>query len=499
MTLLGNWIHTPEARTLGWTLFHFLWEGIAIAAALALALLILRPARARYIAACAALAAMLLACVGTFIRVLPEQARTQVRASALLPRPPFDADGGATRESSRFHAEDLLPWTAPLWLAGVLLLHVRTVTRWAAARRLCRSGVCAAPAAWQERLAALSAAVRLSAPVVLLESCRVDVPLAVGWIRPVILIPLGLLAGMPPAHVEAILLHELAHIRRRDYLVNLLQALAENLLFYHPAVWWTSGVIRAERENCCDDLVVAVRGDAFDYAVALTSLEENRRTGDPVLAATGGNLMKRIHRLLDDPEPRHAAVTPAFSASVILVAAAVGLAAWQPKTAGASAGHPRTGHDDPYQRWVVQDVAYIITDEERAAFRQLTTDEEREHFIEQFWLRRDPTPGTPENEMKEEHYRRIAYANDHYTPASGLAGWKTDRGRIYITYGPADEIESHPADRHRDRIRTSSGCTVTGGHRRPGHRRIRRPGADRRVPDARRSHRCSVRPSGPTW
>src|SRR5436305_9453966 len=329
MILLGKWIQTPEARALGWTLFHFLWEGAAIAAALAVLLLVLRPARARYIAACVALASMLVACVGTFIRVLPEQARAHVPASALLLRPPVDAEGAGAHEPSRFHAEDILPWTAPFWLVGVLLLHTRTIARWTAARRLCRSGVCAAPTAWQERLAALSAAVRLSAPVALLESCRVDVPLAVGWFRPVILIPLGLLAGMLPGQVEAILLHELAHIRRRDYLVNLLQALAENLLFYHPAVWWTSGVIRAERENCCDDLVVAVRGNAFDYAVALTTLEENRRTGEPVLAATGGNLMKRIHRLLDNPEPRHAAVTPAFSASVILVTASVALAAWQ--------------------------------------------------------------------------------------------------------------------------------------------------------------------------
>jgi len=99
--------------------------------------------------------------------------------------------------------------------------------------------------------------------------------------------------------------------------------------------------------------------------------------------------------------------------------------------------------ETPYRRWLNEDVAYIITDEERAAFKRLQTDEEREQFIEQFWLRRDPTPDTVENEFKEEHYRRIAYANEHY--ASGIPGWKTDRGRIYITYGPADEIESHPS------------------------------------------------------
>ncbi|HVN04172.1 MAG TPA: GWxTD domain-containing protein [Bryobacteraceae bacterium] len=99
--------------------------------------------------------------------------------------------------------------------------------------------------------------------------------------------------------------------------------------------------------------------------------------------------------------------------------------------------------ETPYKKWLNEDVVYIITDEEKAAFKRLATDEEREQFIEQFWLRRDPTPDTEENEFKEEHYRRIAYANDHY--ASGIPGWKTDRGRIYIMYGPPDEIESHPS------------------------------------------------------
>jgi GWxTD domain-containing protein len=99
--------------------------------------------------------------------------------------------------------------------------------------------------------------------------------------------------------------------------------------------------------------------------------------------------------------------------------------------------------ETPYRKWLNEDVAYIITDEERAAFKRMSTDEEREQFIEQFWLRRDPTPDSAENEFKEEHYRRIAYANDRF--ASGIPGWKADRGRIYITFGPPDEIESHPS------------------------------------------------------
>jgi GWxTD domain-containing protein len=97
----------------------------------------------------------------------------------------------------------------------------------------------------------------------------------------------------------------------------------------------------------------------------------------------------------------------------------------------------------PYKKWLDEDVVYIITPEERAAFKQLSNDEERDNFIEAFWKRRDPTPDTEENEFKEEHYRRIAYANEHF--AAGVPGWKTDRGRIYIVYGPPDEIESHPS------------------------------------------------------
>jgi GWxTD domain-containing protein len=113
-----------------------------------------------------------------------------------------------------------------------------------------------------------------------------------------------------------------------------------------------------------------------------------------------------------------------------------------------------------YKKWLNEDVAYIITDEERAAFKQLSNDEERDNFIEAFWQRRDPTPDTVENEFKEEHYRRIAYANEHF--AAGIPGWKTDRGRIYIVYGPPDEIESHPSGGTYERpIEEGGGSTST--------------------------------------
>jgi GWxTD domain-containing protein len=115
--------------------------------------------------------------------------------------------------------------------------------------------------------------------------------------------------------------------------------------------------------------------------------------------------------------------------------------------------------ETPYRKWMSEDVVYIITDEEKSAFKRLSTDDERQQFIEQFWLRRDPTPDTEENEYKEEHYRRIAYANDHYP--SGIPGWKTDRGRTYIVFGPPDEIESHPSGGTYERPYEEGGGTTS--------------------------------------
>ncbi len=119
----------------------------------------------------------------------------------------------------------------------------------------------------------------------------------------------------------------------------------------------------------------------------------------------------------------------------------------------------KTEIKDAYKRWIDQDVAYVITPEEKKAWKKLITDEEREQFIENFWRRRDPDPDTEENEYREEFYERIAYANEHYT--SGIPGWKTDRGRIYITFGKPDEIESHPSGGNYDRPSYEGGGSTT--------------------------------------
>ena len=142
-----------------------------------------------------------------------------------------------------------------------------------------------APPEWQEALTKLGAQIPLSRPMPLLVSALVQVPTVVGWLRPVVLVPVGALGGLPAEYLEALLMHELAHIRH-DYLVNMLQSVAEALLFYHPAVWWVSGQIRAERELCCGDVAVSVSGNALTYARAgafgiLPSVASQCRAGCP--------------------------------------------------------------------------------------------------------------------------------------------------------------------------------------------------------------------------
>lgn len=436
MSGIEQLVRTPAAYALGQAIAHSVWQGAAAALSLAAVLWLTRSARARYASACAALLLMLVSFGVTFVRSFPEAPRQPIPASMRIASPSGLGLGQPVAPGDALAT--FLPWLAPFWAAGVLIFHLRALAGWTAARRLRTTGVCAAPAQWLDRLEELRERIRTSRPVALLESSLAQAPVVAGYVRPVILIPVGLLAGLPSSQVEAILLHELAHVCRRDYLVNLLQTWVEGILFYHPAAWWISRAIRAEREHCCDDLAVSVQGDPHRYATALAALERYRWSAEPAVAATGGNLVKRIRRLLD-PDGTRPAIGPVVSATLLTIAAAATLLAWQ----SGPAAEPQSSTATPYTKWVQEDVTYIISDRERAAFAALQSDPEREKFIEQFWSRRDPTPGTPANEMKEEHYRRIAYSNGRF--AAGIPGWKTDRGRIYIVRGPADEIESHPS------------------------------------------------------
>ena len=479
MNILEQWVSTPLAYALGWALVHFVWQGALVALLLAGIFRVCRPtsARLRYAVACAALLAMPAAFFLTAALSFPAKRTQTVVAAYRYPPARRVLATGTASDSSAALAERLRrasPYLASFWLAGVLLFYAHSLTGWMAVQRMRRTGICVPPADWQQRLDRLAARLPVSRPVALVESCLTDVPVVVGYFRPMVLMPLGLLTGLEAGQLESILIHELAHVRRYDYLVNVLQTLVEDLLFFHPATWWVSGAVRAERENCCDDVVVAMTGDARDYAATLATLEASRWTvREPALAAAGGSLIRRIRRLRRQPEGPRGAVAPVLTGSLLLVSAAVALGAWQPRPSpapqpaeprpeqsGQMEAQPKKEVETPYRKWMKEDVAYIITDEERAVFERMRTDPEREQFIEQFWLRRDPTPGTVANEFKEEHYRRIAYANQRFA-AKSVAGWKTDRGRIYIMYGPPDEIEDHPAGSSYQRPPEQGGATTT--------------------------------------
>ena len=189
-------------------------------------------------------------------------------------------------------------------------------------------------------------------------------------------------------------------------------------------------MIRREREHCCDDLAVAIHGERAQYVKALLSFEEYRHGELATLASNGGDLLSRVRRLLEPPRRNGHPL-----AALVVLALAIGTLFLSPGVRAQSQPTSRV-----YQKWLNEDVVYIIEPAERQRFLSLRADAEYEQFIAQFWLRRDPSPGTTENEFKEEHYRRIFYSNERFGEAA-TSGWRTDRGRIYIQLGPSDEKE----------------------------------------------------------
>jgi beta-lactamase regulating signal transducer with metallopeptidase domain len=290
--------------TLGWTLLHFVWQGAAVALLFALAEEALRngSARARYAAACGAMLLMLGCAAGTFAWLYPG---THSAAARFAPAPAAGPIVTAitaeslTPASAGSSISDYLPLLVYVWFAGVCALAMRSLGGWLVVQRFKRHGSRPLDGVWEERLALLVKRLGIARAVRLRESALAEVPAVIGWLRPVVLVPGSTLTGLSPQQLEALLAHELAHIRRHDYLVNLLQTCVETLLFYHPAVWWVGRRIRAERENCCDDLAVEVCGDALIYARALARLEQ-LRGGMPQLAMASnrGPLLERIERLL---------------------------------------------------------------------------------------------------------------------------------------------------------------------------------------------------------
>ena len=332
----------------GWTLAHFVWQGGLIALMVAATLRLGRrwPSNARYVIACGGLIAMLVVPIATALvlsstslRPLTHMAmevpvltpRTLVDATVEAPVPvpqlapeptssPLNvvSVGATTGGMLRDRVNSWLPPVVWSWCVGVVFLLGRMAVRLREVRRLRRTSRSAARSPLRTVCHVMASRLGLRVPFRVVESAAVDSPTVIGWVRPVILLPIAALAALSPAQVEAILAHELAHIRRHDYVVNLLQSVVETLLFYHPAVWWLSGRVRAEREHACDDIALAVCGDRLEYAAALAELETRRgRDCAPALAATQGSLAARVRRILQVPVD-DAPQSPGWAATMLL-------------------------------------------------------------------------------------------------------------------------------------------------------------------------------------
>jgi beta-lactamase regulating signal transducer with metallopeptidase domain len=310
MTRFAGWVSPETMRLIGMSLLHFLWQGLAIAAATFVAMSAVRRASAKYVVAVTMLAVMMAAPVLTFIVLTRQQESTRatvnvvanagdsprdaIMAAATPAKQIFDLKFADTRNPSSIY----LLWFVEVWFVGVVVLSLRPAAGFFLIERLrIRKGTPVVDAL-RDRCLALQQQLGLNRVVRYCESLQLEAPAVVGWFRPVILLPVSALTGLNALQLEAVIAHELAHVKRLDAFVNLFQIAAETLLFYHPAVWWVSKRIRAERENCCDDVAISICGNAVEYARALATMAEWQSAPALAMAANRSPLAERVARLL---------------------------------------------------------------------------------------------------------------------------------------------------------------------------------------------------------
>ena len=310
MTTLMNWLSPTVMHSLGWALLHFLWQGTALAALAAVAMALCRRASARYLIGVSVLVLMLLAPLATTFFYSQQHsgvadaaksaplaaaawstARGRAAASGVAPRSFF-------LRSTIAPSLDALPWLVEAWLLGVAFLSLRSAGGFLLLERQRRRQSTVVSPRALEICDTLQRRLGLDRAIAYCECKWLQAPAVVGWFRPVVFFPVSALTGLSEEQLEAVIAHELAHIQRLDPFVNVFQVCVETLLFYHPAIWWLNHRIRVEREHCCDDMAVALCGNAVEYARALTLMEGWR--GAPVfaMAANQGPLTERIVRVL---------------------------------------------------------------------------------------------------------------------------------------------------------------------------------------------------------
>jgi len=339
-----NWVHSGEVVALGWTLLHFCWQSTIIALLYALVdrCLFRVTTALRYGVAITMLGLMPLAAIATFFEqerlvVHFNQGEQTVVASqigslhtTIAVEAPFVAPAMADSELwIAGHADRLMPWIDGVWLAGVCFLALRAAGGWWRLRSLRRSAQVAVPPAVQRAFAKMVGQLRLAHPVVLRVSREVISPMAMGIWRTSVILPLSVVASLPAEQLEAVLAHELAHIRRWDYFCNLLQTAIECLFFFHPAVWWMSKRARELREVCCDEIAARTCADPGIYAEALLQMEEQRAEHLQLAVALhgkGGTLLNRIRRVMGEGTMEYGSMSVVRVASACLVVAGLAVA-----------------------------------------------------------------------------------------------------------------------------------------------------------------------------
>ncbi|QDT04995.1 Regulatory protein BlaR1 [Rubripirellula lacrimiformis] len=356
------------AQRISWMLVHSFWQFALIAVALGIGLRLLRgrSPRGRYGVMCVAMLLMVIVAAVTFFAVTPDVSSSPLRAAAasidtrgnidtkiqnagltplsasVIPSVEIEAsivvdlnNSPVSQESAtRFTAKRILAaitdfvvrWMNLIlacWLGGIVLLSLRPLIGWRATRTLRSRGRTTVSESIETATKCVAERLGVGRVIEVAQSTLVEVPTVIGWLKPLVLLPASAATGLSTAQLEAVIAHELAHVRRHDYLVNLFQIVMETVFFYHPAVWWVSRRIRIEREECCDEIAAGLTGDRVAYARLLVWLEESRQQSSSqtlAMSADGGSLLGRVRRLMSGPSPSTSA-GPWVTASVLAILA----------------------------------------------------------------------------------------------------------------------------------------------------------------------------------
>ena len=314
MKNLLDLIPSSQVAALGWTLLHSVWQGALLCTLAALGFYLLQrySAQARYTLGVAVLGTQILVSLATYFYYLPSTI-AKTASSVLVSYPSLAQQVGFNSPAAPLptllkiqlwlttHLNELVV----CWFIGVGILLLRFAGGWVYLERLRLASRPVKDQVWHTRFGVLVARLNIGRSVELRETARIVTPMVVGVLQPVVLVPIGLMAGLSVKEVEAILAHELAHIRRHDYFVNLVQSFVEVVYFFHPALWWLSARIRTEREHCCDDLAMAVCDDRLSLAHALVRVAEFRHESSLVVAFAANKplLLRRVRRVLGVTEP----------------------------------------------------------------------------------------------------------------------------------------------------------------------------------------------------